>query len=630
MAQQYSLLIRPHPLRMEGPRGYLQRLGQENFINFRDLELLGLDYHLETLIQNGLMPESSIDPGLHEYVGQVAGLWQHRSRVWNGQNARFCPHCLADDPYWRIGWELYFHDACPKHQVWLIDRCSSCNQELRWNRDFLLRCPCGADLRQEKSAACPEHVASLSEILANKAILNSSEPEPPPLAPLDVQQAQQLIRYVGTHLRPGTGKKPLKLYQSGSMAVSWPISSFAAEVFARWPQSFHQLLDQVQSHQEIGGRSLTQRLGQIYRYMYVGLKGNAFKPIRTAFEEWLVSTWKGGLARRNRRLLETILQEAQWIPAKIAGDILGVSTRRLESLIRIGVLEGETILYESGRRFTTVRKDSLERITAYLTNGLDLKSAAEVLGLSKRRMRGVLKLLFPNASKSVSALSSPWYVPLNDIDAVMAIRNNLPIVAIPDEGCVSVNHILRYFCWSEVEIVGLIEAAQKGELQPVAIQDGAKGISGVIFHEAQIRLWRDKHNRGLGAWLSIAQTAQLLGIHQQAAYDLVNLGFIETVKVPRVLGGGNRVSRLAIEQFQKDFVIATEISAKWKTSSRKVQGQLAKEGINPISGPRVDAGRQTIYIRYQVERFLGGNDFPVAVGKSEETGKRRKDGPSSE
>jgi hypothetical protein len=298
------------------------------------------------------------------------------------------------------------------------------------------------------------------------------------------------------------------------------------------------------------------------------------------------------------------MRQAQWIPANIACDILGVSARKLDSLIKAGVLEGETMIYESGRRFTTVKKDSFERVSAHLKNGLDLKSAGDLLGFAKRRMRGVLKMLFPNASKSIDANSSPWYVPLSDIEAVLAIRNNLPQVAIPDEDCVALSHILRYFSWSEFEVVGLIAAANKGEVQPVAVLDGAKGVSGIIFKEQEIRVWRDRQSQGFGSWLSINQTAQHLGIHQQAAYDLTRLGVIETIKVPRTIGGGNRVSRLELERFQKEFALATEIANKWGTSSRKVQNQLAQSGIHPVSGPSVDQGRQILYARSDVDAFL--------------------------
>ena len=60
--------------------------------------------------------------------------------------------------------------------------------------------------------------------------------------------------------------------------------------------------------------SLKGFLHHAYRYLYHGLRSNVFSPVREAFEFWQAEYWKGGLAKRNRRLATHLLANVQWIP----------------------------------------------------------------------------------------------------------------------------------------------------------------------------------------------------------------------------------------------------------------------------------------------------------------------------
>ncbi|BBO99313.1 TniQ family protein [Sulfuriferula nivalis] len=609
------LLIRPEPENNEGPRGYLLRLAEANYLQMIDLEKLGVLFTLDSLQSNGLMPNSALDPVLYDYLTRLTDLWNQKPRIWNSQAARFCPHCLKNEPVWQVGWELYFYDACPEHGVWLIDRCSSCGQNIKWGRGALLRCQCGADLRQEVPVASSSSGTALVKVLQNILHDRPDEGALIPLQKLDITQMQQLTRYIGAGLRPGMGMRALKIRHAGTMAISWTITSHAAEVFANWPAAFHELLNQFERQES--SRSLKFVIGQAYRYLYTVLSAPQFDPVRFAFEEWLLSSWKGGVARRNRRLVETIMHRAEWIPAKLACSELGISMKRIQFLVQSGMLEGQTTVYQSGRRFLTVKKTGLDQVASFLKTGINLKTAAKLLGFSKKRIRGILLLLFPNASRS-GGVSTPWFVPLADIDAVLSIRENLPVVALPDEGCVSINHLLRYFIWTESEMVALIKETQQGNIKAVGVQADLVGVNGVLYREAEIRVWRDRHKQGQGSWLTLAQVAEILMIHKEAASDFIHLGFLQSVMLPRILpGGGHRISRVDLEHFQKEYVTSTEIARRVEQPARKIRVALAGNGIAPISGSKVDFGRQTLYIRSAVEAFLDSSDFlDDNVGKS--------------
>lgn len=48
----------------------------------------------------------------------------------------YCPKCLAEDeiPYFRKKWRYTFYNACPKHKIFLTDRCWACYERINFSK----------------------------------------------------------------------------------------------------------------------------------------------------------------------------------------------------------------------------------------------------------------------------------------------------------------------------------------------------------------------------------------------------------------------------------------------------------------------------------------------------------------
>ncbi|MDP3087611.1 MAG: TniQ family protein [Methylotenera sp.] len=606
-AEHVTLLVRPHPIRNEGPKGYMLRLAEANWMTHKELQSIGLIYEYQILQYEALMPLKEVDPVLHQQVELYSGLMHQKRSVWNHRYARFCPHCLADDIFWRVEWELLFYDACSIHGTWLIDKCGSCGSQLSWDRGMLVRCQCGADLRAEESNACPTSVTLLSEVLKNKINhLDPEEPYPVLFSTTDAEQTQRIIRYLGTYMNESSGKNPLKVHQAGTMSRSWPITTYAAEIITHWPEAFQVSFAKMQHKGDVKDKpTLGATFGAAYHYLYKGLTGPAFNEIRTAFELWLSESWKGGLAKRNKRLTSLVLDKATWIPGNLACDTLGISIRRLKYLINEGAIEGECYISETDREFVMVHRESIELIKHNLTGEIDMTTTATLLGLGKKRIRKLLRLIFPVARKTGTFAAAPWTVSRFEVNKLLDIAEDIPKVCIPDEGCVSLNHILRYWAWTTEDIVNLVYAVRTSELMPVNVLDGVAGISGWIFLEYVLKAWREKSVQGLGIWLTITQTAKLIGINQEAAYHLANMHLLKSELMHGQPHGGKRIRRTEVENFAKTYIFATEVAQRLGVSPNMAISILKKSLITPISGPSVDKGRQVLFLRTEaLERIF--------------------------
>ncbi|MDR1995642.1 TniQ family protein [Azonexus sp.] len=604
-ALEPDLLVRSFPGRHEGPLGYLLRLAEANCMTPTELSRLGIRYDPGCLARQRLLPELALDRDLHAHVVRMTNLLDTKGRIWNQRYARFCPHCLVEDPTWRAGWELYFHDVCPRHGVWLVDQCSSCRQPVRWKRDSLLRCQCGSDLREESPGAAPDNLRRLSAILEAKLL---GRPEPESAAPfigLDVDQVQRLVRYLGGYMDPISNPKPLKLRNAGRLGVSWPVSSLAAEILFDWPYALHRALDQLQAASPGEKSGLRGLFRQAYIYLYKGLKEGAFDPIRKTFESWLAEHWKGGIARRNRRLSVELLEKVQWIPGSVAAEILGISMARLTFLVREGKLDGEESISTAGRRYTVVRRDQLDDIRTQLAGEMTMSEAMDLLGIGKVRMQRILRLLFPSARRINDKAYLPWCVPRAEVEALLALGGHLPVIGIPEEHQVSLGHIFKYWNWDGDEIVALVEAVKAGTIVPQALLDNARGISRWIFDVTPLRALQKGMDSGRSNWVSIPEMAKILEVKQQVAYWLTHHGFVRAERLGSKKDVGSRVRRDELERFRQQHIFGREIAAILGRSSLKVMRMLAEQGIYPLRGHGAEPCRQLVYARSdEIQRFL--------------------------
>lgn len=608
-----DLLLRPMPGRNEGPQGYLLRLAEQNCMSLHELRQLGVRYDPVWLARNRLLPDESLDPDLHSHVTRMCQLVQDKGRVWNQRYARFCPLCLAEEPTWRASWELLFHDCCPHHGVWLVDQCSSCTEAVSWKRDHLLRCQCGSDLRQELPGAAPDSLCHLASVLEARLLDRDAINQSPVLAGMDLEQIQRLVRYLGGYLNPISGPKPLKLRNASSLQASWPISSLAAEILSHWPQAFHDCWSRMQDQVEGEKLGLKEVFRRAHFYLYKGLWESAFRPVRDSFEIWLSEHWKFGLSRRNR-LAETLLANAQWVPAQAAANQIGVSPNKLRALVRAGLLEGQESVSTRGRRFMVVRRDQLEAVVAQLDNEITMTKALALLGIGKLRLRRILKLLFPSARRILETGSLLWAVPRNEVELLLVLADRLPVVTIPEEDQVTLAHVLRHWTWTTEQVATLIDAVKRGQVKLLSRWEGGKGITGWVFDKAQLKIWYAALTKGRVSWVSIPQIARTLGIKDEMAYWLCRNGYINSEKLGTRKEMGTRIRVEELERFQAEYVFGRDIAGTLHTSSRRAARILAEQGILPISGHTLIRPRMLVYkVTENLQTFIsayGGSPSP--------------------
>lgn len=159
--QDYFFLIVPQPLEDELLSSWLTRVALEhkrqlsifltlfvkkegNQVSRRDLDFIFDEKFLENLAsKSNLKIENIFKMSLRSEEGylfscndclypplQIRKLTDKRTH--NG--LMYCPKCLAEDkiPYFRKKWRYQFYNACPKHKIFLTDRCWRCYEKINF------------------------------------------------------------------------------------------------------------------------------------------------------------------------------------------------------------------------------------------------------------------------------------------------------------------------------------------------------------------------------------------------------------------------------------------------------------------------------------------------------------------
>ena len=589
-----SLLCHPHLIEGEGPQGYCLRLANANGLNVANLKALGVHFGVSLLKSLRCLPDAPSSHPLIAYATDVVRQWEQCPPLWNIGRCRCCPLCLHESAHWRMGWELLFFDACPVHGCWLVDRCDCCGSAITWRRQELLRCDCGHHFARSQASEAPAASVNLATDLQHKLRGRDGDSKILPMQRLSFEQATRLIRLLGTYGQSHVGRLPQKIQNVGAMDVSWQVTSTAAEILSRWPESFeHMLRGMLDRSAETTGQRFPARFGFFYALLYRRFADVEFVELRNAFENFVAEHWRGPIAKRNTRLSQAMLARATWVPASHARRQLQVSASRLAELVQSGALLGEKRLSEAGRRFLVVHKDSLQAMSPALNDEVNLSAVSEMLGLTRARLRSVLPQLFPNAKK-IEGNADRWAISRADASRLSHICNG-PIIAIVGKDQVSMDQILRFWYCSEFEVGTLLCNVRDQILTPTGRLRGPIGLSRLVFQAAAVRqMIEGQRSVNKDRW-TVPQIAEMLNVKQEVAYFLIRGGML-TSSV-EIIGRREAamVDREALDTFRTRYVFARDLARLHKTSSRSLQDRLAEINIHPVVSPSPETCRQLIY-----------------------------------
>lgn len=517
------------------------------------------------------------------------------SRFIQVQPRHFCPECLSEASYWRIAWEFTFVAFCPKHKVWLEDRCALCGSPQGFWSDTLncQKCSSKLEFKQQRDLIADEKALTLAQILARSAESGGWTPDLVDLetpwvlpSPLSYEKLCRLTLLLGGYSRGRKGK-PRKIPYKNDSATTRKVITNAAHALFPWPAAFHKFLDGVR---DTGQPSISGEMSYFYKAIFSEFRRTEVGFIIDELEAYLRDNWNGVLSYRNRQLSPALIESQRLRPATAVARQRGISATVLRRAVEGGDVDGVVEYLPNGRKRISVRVDLLDDDVGEL-GFLSLKDATSILGLPDSRLRQLLEAGVLSGHPPVGG--GAWSIP-KQVVATLTDRL-LRLSFQPKVGqTYPVDYLGRRFPSVAKQFQGFLLAIMDGDI-PVNLNpsESLPLFKRIEVGIKDIRIW-ELNSYG---YLSVPHAAELIGLKQEVAYHLVKKGLLSADIHP---DAGAIISVQALKRFENNFVMATELAKKLNVASRSVVRMMEASGVRPVSGPGIDGGRQLVFERKHV------------------------------
>jgi hypothetical protein len=611
-----TLLHRPQPLKDESLSGYLLRVAEQNgFATAKWISELASLRRKFAVVRQDLRPMADLlgvdvaelerrcywpadwagDRQMHLFFGQPVPV-----RALNLLRPRLCPECLRASPHVRQSWDLALTAICPEHRCVLLDACPECGSALSWNRSAVCLCQhCGHDLREAQAPAADADAVDLTALLHHQAGLNKANaPQeiPAEIAVLPLAALIKVTLLVGAtakNLNSVGGHWPCAWLNAAEMA---DLVQKAAKMFKGWPSAFHEVLSQARKWKAEGaGMGLEHDFRGLYRALYKDFREAHFDFLRKAFEDYITGQWDGGvLGGKNTRLADGTRQSRKFTTKGAVARILGARPETVDHLITSNKLTG-VVLPAGKRRFTLVARDSVDGFRAEEAGMVDMETLTALLGVSKHPAVSLVRagVIKPVLLRSIGR-PRMRFRRADVVDLLRRLEGLAPRLSTAGDH-LPLSAVLRVLSFNGLGLAGLLGEVLDGRVVVSGLLEGERGLRQLLFDAKVVKNFVDLRRMRRQDGLTIPQAAIRLKLKEQVAYQLVRAGLLETVVIQENGRPLTLVPTKVLTDFEAAFVSAAMLALRLKTSPRHLTHLLQEEGVQPVTGPMVDGGRQTFF-----------------------------------
>jgi hypothetical protein len=591
------LPVRPLPVPTEPIMDYLERLANSNGYNLREFQTwFGSGQGIctatltESLSGHQLPPFSGpanpqVKISVNSFGLQVAD-FTHMYRRW-------CPTCVALESWMRPVWRLKTATVCATHRIRLLQSCPRCHSYPDLQSILNGTCVCGVNFVEVLSQATRAEIQisqALDKSLAQPITFDLGEIE----VELDTPQIVRLICYTGQFSKGPLLHRPGKIRDLESIEVASNLVAGTATLLADWPSAFWHCLERfVKAAPD--DASIRRVFGPLYHVLFQDLRDPVFQFLRSSFELFLLEHWRGELCGRHRLFSEETINEHRHQGLARVARSAGLGSKRLRKMVHQDRFPANTFNPNSTKHLITVDKEVLARLLPNLNDYLDLRATARLLGFKRTRLRQLVAhgVLLADA-KPDFGISNRWHFRRTEIEAYLADIRQSATQALSGDTA-TLGHALRYWRVESTELGELMKALKRGEIN-FAMPHRFR-LCDLTFPSDELRSWLAKTRSATVSWISASKASELLSLKEQVVYELISKNLLVAEVVTKNGHAIRRISLPSLQEFKETYVSAAALARQHEIS---VSAMLRKIKATPITGPRIDGGRQYFFKRCEI------------------------------
>lgn len=492
--------------------------------------------------------------------------------------ARWCAVCLTHpQAFWRDGWTRE-PGICLAHRCWLVDQCSVCGSRAGWRSLRFRRCKCGANLDEAPSRPWSQDLLRLLSSLSNS--------DDPGWSAIAIKQRWKLAEVLGALDTHGLRGKPLKRASTSHVAHYAFLVERGAHLVVHADNELPQWFDRLRTPSCAGNQV------QLVREAWPGLlpllkkqlKPGAFQWISDRLDQYVeaVQLSGSGIQRRRRR------------GQKPSGVIqlaarLGVGVDRVPGLLDSCDLHLPERRTKAGRRMLMVSDAAFDVLSGQLNDQIAARAAQRRFGISAERIEQLARALMVTRSGEHYSASSIENL-LRQVIAGFSMRTS----SIDSEppAFSPLPHVLKVSI-TRAQTVEFFQAMLSGTIRATSVKPSVRSAADIAVNESDVKAWLLSRLPSKD-FLLLSQAALRLGLKQEVIYHLVRVGLLST----SFRRAGRRAARVVdldeIDRFVRTLAPLSAVARVNGVDFRSAKAWAGRQGIEVVSGPGIDGGRQFI------------------------------------
>ncbi|KKB08797.1 TniQ family protein [Devosia chinhatensis] len=513
---------------------------------------------------------------------ELLGQWL-RSEYFSEMWRRWCPACLAEEPYHRVWWDVTTVTACPFHGVELVNRCG-CDKPLRHGEHAMTHCRLTHDLREVEACSVSAVDAEVDSYVVHRLLGTGQHPHPL-LDSTSLGKALHVMERLGRSLLAET----MTVDQARRAFGIGQLLRAGYRALAEFPVNLDQLLDELVSRRTEADRTSTIRTyGSLLRWLRnePGIRSDC--PLASAIRQEIdrhaeknfivphrivvdgapaVGVPMGVIASQLGMNVELSMRLAKTLDYPVASDhpignmmppaVVGPYLERVRSLETM-----DAVMQILGvRRQIAIELADLGHL-AYVCRPFDRNKPAKGKRGDKRDRR--LR----------DAQWNNWYFEPGTASAFLDGLRSLvrPDVSVAPEDLVNMYWPTKMFA-TRAEVLRLV---LDGTLPLRAIDQQASGMSGLMVSRSEAqRIMKLERRDGY----PLREAAPMMGMN----YNQLRSCISNELVVPVGEGTNLSITQAMIDAFKATYIRTAELSSMLGVKGpRVVIRHLSENGVDPI------------------------------------------------
>jgi hypothetical protein len=372
-------------------------------------------------------------------------------------------------------------------------------------------------------------------------------------------------------------------------------------VFEDWPHNYFSFLDWVkeQRNKDGIGKGLKRDFDPYRQSLYAPLNLDKLSFLREAFEEYLVTRWKGGYVSSIRTISTAALRNKHYASPSEAVETLKISHERFEYLVEQGTLQVE-VPHRKDCKIILIDVSSLRRFKRLYDAARSLKDVVVLLGIPYNHAADLVskKLLTPIFDPRVDPCNK-WKFSRKELNN-LANKIKKRIKRIDDSpkiSFISFKWVLMKFSYFKLGLGQLVSAISSGELTAYCKKDETR-LSSLLYSRAEVTSYlRAQRQKCTGETFDAYELSQYLRVSKDVVYFLVKRGLLMRQEIVHEGFIDLLVTKTELERFESTYIFGPKLARGLNVGCQFLVDSLSARDIHPITGRKVDGGMTCIFKR---------------------------------